>query len=440
MRALLNALRSKDLVEAERVLRELPVTNLPRLLSELPRAERAVAFRLLPKDQAAVVFEAWPSPIAAELLEDLRDEQTVAIFTALEPDDRVQILDELPASVATRLLAGLRPEELLSTTQLMGYPDDSVGRRMVTGVVTVRPDHTVAEGLARFRRAADMAPEQVTVPVVDPGRVLVGSLSLHRLVTADPQTRVSELTETTQWVSTHDDQETAARVMQNWGTLDLPVVDRERRLVGLVQVSSLVDILAEEEDEDSARSVGVEPQRRPYLSLSPYQVARARISWLVVLLVAAFLTVGVLDHFDAALSEVIQLALFIPLLIGTGGNTGAQAVTTVVRAMSVGDVETRDLARVVFRELRVGALLGAGLGALLFVPVSLVFGLQVASVLSLSLLSVCILATCTGAIVPMVASRLGVDPAVVSAPFITTLVDANGLIIYFMIAKAVFGL
>lgn len=436
---MVNALRSTDLVEAERLLRELPPDELPRLLVELPRAERAVAFRLLPKDLGALVFEDWPSPIAAELLEDLRDEQTAAIFAGLDADDRVQILDELPASVATRLLAGLRPEQRSQTELLLGYPDESVGRRMTTGVVTVHPDHSVEEGFARFHRKAG-GPDQVTVPVVSAGRVLVGVLPLHRLVIADPQRQISDLMDPPHWVYTNDDQETAAREMVRWEALDLPVVDREQRLVGLVQIADLVDILVEEEAEDSARSAGVEPMNRPYLSLSPFRLARARIIWLVVLLVAAFFTVGVLDHFQSALDQIIELALFVPLLIGTGGNTGAQAVTTVVRAMSVGDVTTQDLARVVLRELRVGLMLGTGLGTLVFVPVSVIFGLQVAVTLVLSLLSICVLATCAGAMVPMVARRAGVDPAVVSAPFITTLVDATGLIIYFTIAGVVFGL
>jgi len=439
VRALLAALRTNDLVRADGLLAGLPTDQLPRLLVGLPRAERAVAYRLLPKDRAAAVFEAWPSAIAAELLEDLRDEQTATIFADLDPDDRVQILDELPASVVARLLAGLGPRELSATRELMGYPEESVGRRMVTGVVTAHPDHTVAETLQRFRQRPD-GPDQMGVPVLRAGRLLSGMVPLHTIVTSPPQTRIGDLVEASPWVATDDDQETAAREMQRTGARDLPVVDQERRFVGLVQVDNLVDILTEEEAEDAARSAGVQPQNRPYLTLSPWRVARSRIVWLVVLLLAAFLTVGVLDYFEAALSQVIELALFIPLLIGTGGNTGSQSVTTVVRAMSVGDVSPGELGRVVLRELQVGAFLGVGLAALVFVPVWLVFEVQVAITLALSLLAICLLATCAGALVPMLARRLGFDPAIVSAPFITTVVDATGLLIYFLVAKAVFGL
>jgi magnesium transporter len=236
------------------------------------------------------------------------------------------------------------------------------------------------------------------------------------------------------------DQEEVARLIREANLLALPIVDAENRLVGVVTVDDAMEILEEEDTEDVARSGGAEPLGRPYLSVSVLQVARSRVVWLLVLIAAASLTVSVLDLFEDALAEVVQLALFIPLLIGTGGNTGAQAATTVTRAIALGEVRFADVTPVILREVRVGLLLGGMLAALAFIPVLLIFSVEIATVVSLTLVSICTLATLVGSMLPLLAQRLGADPAVMSAPFITTLVDATGLVVYFLIARAVLGL
>ncbi|MDQ2689000.1 MAG: magnesium transporter [Chloroflexota bacterium] len=266
-------------------------------------------------------------------------------------------------------------------------------------------------------------------------------VGLRDIVLADPQTAVGDLMDTEVFSARVDtDQEEVARLMREADLLALPIVDTEDRLVGIVTVDDAMEVLEEEETEDVARAGGAEPLGRPYMSTSVLQIARSRIVWLLALIVAATLTVNVLSAFEATLAELTTLALFIPLVIGTGGNTGSQAAMTVTRAMAVGEVRFDDLATVVLREARVGLLLGAMLGGLALLPAWFVVGREIAIVVSLTLLAVCTLAAFVGSLLPLVARRLGVDPAVISAPFITTLVDASGLVVYFLIARAVLGL
>jgi magnesium transporter len=410
-------------------------------LARLDPAERAVSFRLLAKDRALEVFEALDPIHQQELLEGLRDASVRQLFEEMDPDDRARLVDEMPAKVAKRLLEGLSPHERALTARLLGYPENSAGRLMSPEVANLRANQTVAEALARLRRIGESAETIYALPVTDDARRLVGVLGLRALVLADPQALVGELMDTEVYRANVDtDQEQVARLIAEADLLALPIVDSEDRLVGIVTVDDALRVLEEEQTEDVARAGGAEPLAHPYLSVSVLGIARSRVIWLLVLIVAATLTVNVLHFFEATLTEAVALALFIPLVIGSGGNTGAQAATTVTRALAVGEVRLSDLSLVVFREARVGVLLGAMLGLLAFVPTLLFVGQQIAIVVSATLLTVCTLASLVGAMLPLLARRLGFDPAVMSAPFITTLVDAAGLVVYFVVAKAVLGI
>jgi magnesium transporter len=265
-------------------------------------------------------------------------------------------------------------------------------------------------------------------------------VSLRRLLVTGDDVPVTEVMSEPITVAATEDQEAAARVVRDHGLVAVPVVDAEGRLLGVFTVDDAMRVLEDEESEDIARAGATEPLRRPYLTTTVMEIVRSRIVWLLVLIAAATLTVNVLEYFEDTLAEVVALALFVPLLIGTAGNTGAQAATTVVRAMAVGDVRFAELPRVVGREALVGVLLGASLACVGFIPASLVASSDIAIVLALALVVVCTLATTAGAFTPMIAKRIGLDPAVVSAPFITTFVDATGLVVYFLIARAVLGL
>jgi len=443
-----------ELVESgdiERLNDWLKETNTVEIAEELARLDpemRAVPFRLLPKDEAIEVFETLDPTDQQTLLESLRDERVIQLFEAMDPDDRARLVDEIPAKVARRLLAGLSPWERALTSTLLGYPEDTAGRIMSPEFVSLRAGMSVEQALDKVRRAGRSAETVYALPVTDDQRHLIGAIGLRDVVLADPDQRIGDLMEADVYSArVDDDQETVARLIGEANLLALPVVDTENRLVGIVTVDDAIEILEEEETEDIARTGGAEPVGRPYFTVSVFRLARTRIVWLFLLILAAGLTAYVLKVFEEDLATIVQLALFIPLLIGTGGNTGAQSATTVVRALAVGEVRFEDLPRVVGREARVGLMLGVGLGAAAFIPVMLFLSLtgatatapQIALVVSISIVTICTYASTIGSLLPILAGRVGLDPAVLSAPSITTIVDASGLVIYFVIARAVLG-
>ncbi|MGZ8563904.1 MAG: magnesium transporter [Candidatus Limnocylindria bacterium] len=434
-------LQGDDLELMDRWLAQADPVEIADELERLPRERRAVPFRLLGKDRALEVFELLDPSVQQELLEGLREANVRHLFEEMDPDDRARLTEEMPAKVANRLLAGLSPNERRLTSTLLGYPEDSAGRLMSPEVASLRAGMSVADALDRLRRVGRASETIYALPVTDDRRRLVGALGLRDLVLADPTTTIGDLMDPDVYSARVDtDQEEVARLIREADLLALPIVDTEDRLVGIVTVDDAMEVLEEEETEDVARSGGAEPLGRPYLATSVIQIARSRVVWLLFLIVAATLTVNVLQVFEATLARVVALALFIPLVIGTGGNTGAQAATTVTRAIAVGEVRRGDLGFVILREARVGLLLGAMLGAIAFLPAMLFAGRDIATVVSVTLVLVCTLAAFVGSLLPLIARRIGVDPAVMSAPFISTLVDASGLVVYFLIARIVLGL
>jgi magnesium transporter len=433
--------RAQDVGALRGWLGETGTLDIAEELARLPPAEKAVPFRLLDRNRALAVFEALDPTHQQQVLEGLRDEMVRGLVEDMDPDDRARLLDELPAKVARRLLNGISPAERAMTAVLLGYPEESAGRIMSPEFVNLRASMTAADALAKVRRLAPQAETIYTLPVTDDQRHLVGILSLRDLVVSPPSARVADIM-TTDVLSAHvtDDQEDAARRIAEGDVLALPVLDGEDRLVGVITVDDAVEVLEEEASEDQIRLGASEPLDRPYLDMGVWRLARKRAVWLLILVVAATLTVNVLQAFEATLDQVVTLALFIPLLIGAGGNSGSQAATTVIRAMAVGEVRFADLPLIIWREARVGLLLGLMLAGAGFVPVTLLFDLDIALIVALTLVTICAWATFAGSMLPLLARRVGIDPAVISAPLITTLVDASGLVIYLLIARAVLGI
>ncbi len=429
-----------DLAALRAWLEEQRTLDLTDALARLDPQERAMPFRLLSKDRALAVFEALDPIHQQQLLEALREDRVRELVQSLAPDDQARLLDEMPAAVATRLQAGLPPHQRAATAVLLGYPTGSAGRIMTTDFTSVRASMTVAEALAKLRRRGrrPTRAQNLVLPVTDDERRLTGVVDLPALVTAEPETPIYELTAPeTFWVRAEESQERAARLIQEANLLALPVVDREDRLVGIITIDDAMEVVEEEDTEDFSRAGGAEPLTQPYLSASVFQLARKRAPWLLLLAVAFTLTVTVLQSFENALATVTMLAFFIPLLIGTGGNSGAQAATLVVRAMAVGEVKLSDLTRIILRETRVGLLLGAMLAAVGFPVVALLYSVPMGVVIALSLVAICTWASFVGGMLPLIAKRIGIDPAVVSTPLIATLVDATGLVLYFLVAYAV---
>ena len=432
---------SKDVQRLHDWLEEQGALDIADELARLEPHQRPIPFRLLPKDRALAVFEAFDPVHQGELLDALADVDMDELFVGIDADDRARLLDEVPAKVARRLLEGLPPAARRNTNVLLGYPEESAGRMMSPRYVSVRSTMSAADALAKVRRAGLRPREVLVLPVTDDQRQLVGVVDLPDLVTASPGTVVDELTShDTYSVQVDDDQEGAARLIQEADLVALPVVDHEDRLVGVVTVDDAMEIIEQEETEDISRAGGVEPLGVPYLEAGVIQLARKRVVWLVLLGVAAVASVTVIGRYEDRIETASALALFIPLLIGTGGNSGAQAATVVIRALAVGEVRLVDVPRILRRELVVGGLLGLMLGAIGFLPVLLFFNVQFAIVISLTLFFICTWATFAGGLLPPIAKRLGIDPAVFSTPVIATLVDATGLLIYFSIAVWVLGI
>ncbi len=431
------ALAAGDLAAADAQVSGLTPAVTVDILERLPAKQRAVAYRLLPKQQAAEVFEDLPPVLQKDLISALRDDEVAAAFADLEPDDRVALLDEVPASVASKLMQGLAADQRELTSDLLGYPKKSIGRRMSPEVVGLAPDLTAVQALAQVETLLDNAETIYTLPVTDPNRVLVGVVSLRELIAASPESFVADIMRPADFARATDSAEEAARRCADSKQLALPVVDNETRLVGVLTVDDALRILEEADSQDQARIGGVEGLRQPYLTTSIGTLVRSRVVWLLVLAVGAALTVQVLDAFESTLAKVVTLALFVPLLIGTGGNTGNQAATTVTRALALQDVTPRDIARVMAREFQVGLSLGLILGSVGFLLTGLIFDRSIGAVIGLTLLSVCTMAATVGGAMPLLAKAVRADPAVFSNPFITTFVDATGLVVYFMIAKAI---
>ncbi|WP_285734655.1 magnesium transporter [Nocardiopsis sp. ATB16-24] len=409
-------------------------------LSRMTGREAIVPFRLLDKDRELEVFEELDPSQQQSILLSLRDTAFHELLEEMEPDDRARLIGEAPAKIATRALAGLSPSERKMTAALLGYPEDSVGRYMTPETVILHRDLTVGRALEVVRAKGAVAETIYTLPVVSDGRRMVGTVSLRDLVVSDDDRLLKDIVDVFAPRARATEQvEGAARLMQEANLVSLPVVDSEERFLGLLTFDDALEVIEAADSEDMARQSGASPLSDHYVSVGVLRLVGARSVWLMLLIVAATLTVNVMQVFEATLEEVTALAVFVPMLIGTGGNVGAQSATAIVRALAVGEVRVRDLPSVIWKEARVGLLLGLMLAGLAMVIGSLLVGPTIALVVACSVIAVCTWAAIIGSSMPLLARKLRVDPAVVSSPMVATLVDATGLLIYFSIARLILG-
>lgn len=429
-----------ELVKLGHLARKVPIHDMAYLMKTLPTEQAAIVYRVLEKDTALAVFESLSPATQAELIAELRHGEIFEIFNELDPDDRASLFDELPAKVADRLMSGLDLEQRTMTTTVLGYPEDAIGRYMSPEVLWLHPEWTVRRAIDHVKAHIDEPETIYLLPVLDDSRILLGVTGLRRLLSSDDDMTVREIMREAESAHATDPREETARRFLGGKLLAMPIVDAEHRLLGVLTYDDAVEIINEEDAEDAARSGGAEPLEKSYLSSSIMRIVQSRVVWLVMLALSAALTVKVLDLFEDKLSTVVILALFIPLLTGTGGNTGNQAATTVTRALAVGEVRIRDLPKVIWRELRVGFVLGLILGSLAFVITGFIYGFTFGTVIGLTLLAVCVQAAVVGGMMPIIAKKIGADPAVFSNPFISTFCDATGLLIYFGIASVILGI
>lgn len=430
--------------ELKRVLLGLDVPDLAETIVELGREHEAVVFRLLPKERATSVFEHLPFEAQENLLRSLADRDVAGILDDMSPDDRTELLGDLPGKVTKRLVNLLSPEERKVATHLLGYPEDSIGRLMTPDYVQVKSYWTVRQALDHVREYGRDSETLNVVYVTEKGGRLIDDLRMRELLLFDPEARIAELMDL-QFIAleAHEDQEEAVAAFRRHDRTALPVVDRDGILVGIVTVDDVLDVAEEEATEDIHLLGGSSAFDEPYLSIRIGTMVRKRAPWLVLLFFGQLLTATAMSGFEDALSQALVLALFVPLIISSGGNSGSQAATLIIRALTTGEATLRDWGRVVAREAAAAAIIGGILAALGFARVAVGqaigtgFGehwILIGATIGLSLLFVVLWGSLVGTILPMILQRAGADPAASSTPFVATLVDVTGIVLYFSVA------
>lgn len=413
--------------------------EVAELILRLDKPHQVLVYRSLPRERAADVFAYLEPEDQDDVLDALTDADTRLLLANLSPDDRTAMLEELPAKVTRRLMQLLSPEDLAESRQLLGYPDESVGRLMTPDYIRLRAEWSCEQALAHVRKYGRDSEIFNILYVTDAGGKLVDIVRMRRLIMMDPQALIQDmLNYNCVSISAYDDREVAVEMIQRYDVNALPVVDSEGVLLGIVTVDDILDVAEEEATEDIQKGAAVAPLQTRYSVASPSQLFRKRIGWLLVLIFVNLISAGVIARYEAFMVEFIALALFMPLVIASGGNCGAQSATLMVRAIATGDLELSDWLAAVGKELFVGALLGGAM-AVIAGAVGQLYGgdSKIALIVGLSMVSIVFVANSFGALLPFALSRLKVDPAAASSPLITSVMDVLGLIIYFSIAALV---
>lgn len=426
-------------------IRQLPwsdylIPDVASLLIDLNKSERVILFRLLPRPVATDVFSYLEKEDRNSLLKDLTNEETRYLLANLRPDDRTALFEELPGQVTQRLLNLLSPEDMKEARLLLGYPEESVGRLMTPEYVAVRPQWTIQEAINHIRVKARNSETLHTIYVTDKSWKLLDSLELSSFILANPQDTVETImTNSFISLSAFDDRELAVKFMQKYDVFSLPVVDSGGILLGLVTFDDVMDVAEEEATEDFHKTAAVTPLKASYQESSIKDLVGKRITWLIALVLISLFSAGIIAVYEETLQTVIVLTIFIPLLLGSGGNAGAQASTLMVRAIATSDVHIDEWLQVFFKELMVGLLLGVLMGIIGWIFGSVRGGYEIGLIVGLTMLTVVLAANLIGVMLPFVLTKMGLDPAVASNPLITSITDVLGLLIYFAIAAMVLG-
>lgn len=430
-------LEQNNLPGAKALLIPVQPADVAEAIEGLPEPMQVIAFRLLSKAEAIEVYEHLDSGVQQALIEEFKRQDVLDVVDKMSPDDRARLFDELPAKVVSRLLAQLSSEERRSTALLLGYEAGTAGRIMTPEYISLKQQWTVAQSLERIRKLAHVSETIYYLYVTDAARRLTGILSLRALVIAQPEQTIGEImVREVVYVQTDTDQEEVARLIQRYDFLAVPVVDTEQRLVGIITVDDVIDILEEETTEDIYALGGVQAGTDSYFQTNLLKVARRRVVWLFVLLITNTVTSAVIRSQEAVLQQVVALAAFIPLLIGTGGNVGAQSSTVVIRGLNTDEIGSSIAFKVIRREAIAGLFLGIMLGVTVLLWAYILQGsLVVAIAVGISLVAISVLASVAGAALPFLFQTIGLDPALMSAPFITTAVDVLGVLIYLNTAR-----
>lgn len=438
-------IEQKNFVVLKEAIQDLPSADIAEILEELEEDDEAVVFRILPRERAAEVFEYLPIEYQERLLQLLSKESVEEILNEMSPDDRTMLLEELPGEVTQRLLKVLSPEQRRIASTLLGYPEESVGRLMTPEYVAVRSYWTLQETLDFLRKTGEDRETLNVIYVVDERGYLIDDIKLRQVVLGKPESTIADLMDNSYVsLSATEDREVAVQTFKKYDRVALPVVDSDGKLLGIVTVDDMLDVAEEEATEDIQKMGGMAALDEPYLEIPLVSMIRKRAGWLVVLFLGEMLTTVAMGHFEEEIARAVVLALFIPLIISSGGNSGGQAATLVIRALALGEITLKSWWKIMRREVYSGLWLGGILGVIGYVRIvgwslfSDVYGPHaqlIGITVALALVFVVLCGTLSGSMFPLILRRLGADPAVSSAPFVATLVDVMGVIIYFTLAS-----
>ena len=425
------------------ILTTMNAADVASLFEDIPEETVPLLYRMLPKELAADTFVEMEPDTQHMLIKGFSDNELKEVVDELYVDDAVDLVEEMPANVVKRILIQADAEKRKMINTILQYPDDSAGSIMTTEFVELRPKMTAEEAILHLRRSGINKETINNCYICAKGRQLMGVVTIRDLIMASSEETMEDLMEENIIsVSTLEDQETVARQFSKYGFLAMPVVDREERLVGIVTIDDVLDVMEEETTEDIEKMAAIVPADKPYLKQTTFDLWKSRMPWLLLLMISATFTGFIITSFEDALSKYVVLTAYIPMLMDTGGNSGSQASVTVIRGISLKEVEFRDIFRVIWKEVRVALLCGLTLAVCNFGKLLLVDHLTilVAFTICLTLFVTIFCAKVVGCTLPLIASRLGFDPAVMASPFITTIVDAISLLVYFQFATRLLGL
>ena len=443
METLHRLIREKQYGDFRRLIEKENEADVAALLEELPEEELVKIYRLLPKSMAAEVFSYLPVELEQEIITSMSYSEAADIVDSLAADDAADLLEEMPANLVKKVLANTGPETRRAVNHLLQYPEDSAGSIMTVEYVDLKRDMTVEQAIGRIRKIGVDRETINTCYVLERDRRLCGIVSIRQLLLAQPDKVISQIMEEhVIMLRTLENQEDVAKDFQKYGFYSMPVVDQEGRMVGIITVDDVVDVMEQEATEDMEMMAAITPTDKPYMKTGVWETWNKRVPWLLLLMVSATFTGKIIQTYEDALGAYVVLTSFIPMLMGTGGNAGGQASTTIIRGLSLDEIRFRDIFRIIWKEIRVAVLCGVTLAVTNFAKLLLLDGISVpvATVVSLTLIVSVMVAKVVGCTLPLLAKRVGFDPAVMASPFITTIVDAMSLIIYFQFATAILGI
>lgn len=434
---------SRDYKELKKLINTIKDVDLAEIISDLPGNELAAVFRLIGKDKAVDVFAELDVDVASELLTFLSDREVVGLIDEMPADDATDILEEMPANLVNKILKNCSEETRKDINKLLNYKEDSAGSIMTVEYPQFKESVTVEEAIFKLKKERDEYETINTCYVVDDKRILIGSFKLEDLLFYDNKELIKNICNKDEvFVNTSTDQEDVAKSFQKYDVTIMPVVDSEKRLVGIITIDDVVDVIEEEATEDIHKMAAIIPDNKPYSKVGVFETFKSRIPWLLLLMVSATFTGGIIQSFESQLSSYTILTAFIPMLMDTGGNAGGQASVSIIRALSLNDIKFKDIFKVLFKEMRIALLCSVVLAICNFIKMITIDQVSylVALTVCITLCITVIIAKSIGCMLPMIAKKIGFDPAVMASPFITTIVDACSLIVYFQIASAILGL